>query len=192
MIRFYPGETFREFYVDYPLKNRYAVSDRGRLLSFKEKFEDGRILKGGDSDGYRTFRYIMRVKGKVASKTLFMYRLIAEAFLPKSSDEQCHVLHLDHTRNNDTLNNLRWATYSEMQEHRKTSPHVIRSKQLLLEHNIKSDGHKLTVTKVIYLKKLLQDPNRKTRLKMLAKQFGISEMQVSRIKNGENWSHIKV
>ena len=27
---------------------------------------------------------------------------------------------------------------------------------------------------------------------MLAKQFGISEMQVSRIKSGENWSHIKV
>jgi DNA-binding Xre family transcriptional regulator len=29
-------------------------------------------------------------------------------------------------------------------------------------------------------------------MKMLAKQFGISEMQVSRIKRGENWGHIKV
>lgn len=192
MIRFYPGETFREFQVDYPLKFRYAVSDRGRFLSFTEKFHDGRILKGGNIDGYRTFRYIMRVDGKVTSKTLFLYRIIAEAFLPKTSDDQLQVLHLDHTRNNDTVNNLRWATYAEMQEHHKTSPHVIRSKQKLLEHNIKSDGRKLTVTKVIYLKKLLQDPNRKTRLKMLAKQFGVSEMQVSRIKNGENWSHIKV
>jgi hypothetical protein len=27
---------------------------------------------------------------------------------------------------------------------------------------------------------------------MIAKQFGVSEMQISRIKSGENWSHIKV
>ena len=32
--------------------------------------------------------------------------------------------------------------------------------------------------------------NRKTRLKMIAKQFGISEMQVHRIKTGENWSYV--
>jgi DNA-binding Xre family transcriptional regulator len=44
----------------------------------------------------------------------------------------------------------------------------------------------------MHLKKLISDPNRKTRLKMLAKQFGISEMQVSRIKSGENWGHIKI
>jgi hypothetical protein len=36
------------------------------------------------------------------------------------------------------------------------------------------------------------DPNRKTRLKLIAKQFGISEMQLYRIKSGENWGHIKV
>jgi uncharacterized protein YjcR len=45
---------------------------------------------------------------------------------------------------------------------------------------------------VIHIKKLLAKPNRTTRLKMIAKQFGVSEMQISRIKSGENWSHIKV
>jgi hypothetical protein len=29
-------------------------------------------------------------------------------------------------------------------------------------------------------------------LKMLAKQFGISEMQLYRIKSGENWGHVKI
>ena len=79
-----------------------------------------------------------------------------------------------------------------MQAHIKKSPHVINSKKKLIEHNLKADGRKLTSTKVIHLKKLLNDPNRKTRIKMLAKQFGISEMQVHRIKSGENWSHIVV
>jgi hypothetical protein len=77
-------------------------------------------------------------------------------------------------------------------EHSKNSPHVKKAFEKLIQHNIKSDGRKLTVTKVIHIKKLLAKPNRTTRLKMIAKQFGVSEMQISRIKSGENWSHIKV
>jgi hypothetical protein len=192
MIRFYPDERFREIEVDYKLKFRYAVSDRGRLISFTEKFEDGNLLKGGDSRGYKTFRYAMFVNGKRTSKVFFIHKLVAEFFLPKKSDEHKHVLHIDHKLNNDNVSNLKWATYKEMQEHRRTNPSVIKAKKNLIEHNLKSDGRKLTITKVIHLKKLLEDPNRRTRLKMLAKQFGISEMQVSRIKSGENWSQIKL
>ena len=42
------------------------------------------------------------------------------------------------------------------------------------------------------LKKKLLDPNRRTRLKVLAKQFGVSEMQLHRIKTGENWGDLQV
>ena len=191
MIRFYPNETFREIEIDYPLKFRYAISDRARLISFTEKVEDGNLLKGRESNGYKTFRYGMRINGKITSKVYYIHKLVAEFFLPKTSEDQIYVLHLDHKRDNNALKNLKWATYDEVLAHRKKSPHVIRAKRNLLEHNLKSDGAKLTVTNVIHLKKLLQDPKRKTRLKMLAKQFGISEMQISRIKSGENWSHIK-
>lgn len=45
---------------------------------------------------------------------------------------------------------------------------------------------------MIRLKKRILDPNRKTRLRLIAKEFGISEMQLNRIKRGENWGHIKV
>jgi hypothetical protein len=68
----------------------------------------------------------------------------------------------------------------------------LRPKKKLIEYNIKADGPKLTETKVMRLKKILLDPNRKTRMKILAKQFGVSEMQLYRIKSGENWGHIKV
>ena len=33
--------------------------------------------------------------------------------------------------------------------------------------------------------------SRKTRLKIIAKRFGVSEMQLHRIKTGENWGHVK-
>ena len=79
-----------------------------------------------------------------------------------------------------------------MLEHSKTSPYVIEAKKKLIEHRIKSNGTKLIETQVIWLKKKLLDPNRKTRLKIFAKKFGVSEMTLHRIKSGENWGHIKV
>ena len=192
MIRFYGNEVFREIEVNDVMKYRYAVSNRGRLVSFSDTIENGNLLKGSMSDGYKTFCYTKTVNGKRIYNTIFLYKLIAEFFIPKTSEDQKHVLHLDYVRDNDLVANLKWATYEEMQAHIKKSPHVINSKKKLIEHNLKADGRKLTSTKVIHLKKLLNDPNRKTRIKMLAKQFGISEMQVHRIKSGENWSHIKV
>jgi hypothetical protein len=192
MIRIYADEIFREIETDVPLRFRYAVSSKGRLIRFTENFNDGDLLKGSISDGYKTFRYRKNIDGKITVKILFVYKLVAEFFIPKTSEEQRHVLHLDYVRDNDSVKNLRWATYQEMQEHIKKSPRVIESKKNLIEHNLKSDGRKLTITKVIRLKKILSKPNQNTRIKILAKQFGISEMQVNRIKRGENWSHIKV
>ena len=192
MIRFYPNEEFREIETDFPLKFRYAVSNRARLISFSENFNDGNLLKGSYSDGYKTFRYGRTINGKRTYKTILIYKLVAQFFISKESEEQKHVLHLDYVRDNDSLKNLKWATHEEWKMHCKKSPHVINSLRNLTEHNIKADGRKLTSTKVMHLKKLLNNPNNKTRIKMIAKQFGISEMQVSRIKSGENWGHIKV
>lgn len=42
------------------------------------------------------------------------------------------------------------------------------------------------------IKKMLARPEQKTRLKMIAKQFGVSEMQIRRIASGENWGHVKI
>ena len=42
------------------------------------------------------------------------------------------------------------------------------------------------------IKKKIFDPNRRTRMRLIAKQFGISEMQLYRIKSGENWGSVKI
>lgn len=192
MIRIYPNEEFREIRFDVCPKLRYAVSNKGRLLSFVDKIEEGRLLKGAVSDGYKVLRYKVKLDEETVNRYYFLSKVIAELFIPKTSEDQKYVLHLDYVRDNDDIKNLQWATYEEMLAHGKRSPHVIKAKRNLLEHNIKSDGRKLTVTKVMLIKKMLLNPNRKTRLKMIAKQFGISETHVRRIESGENWGHIKV
>ena len=192
MFRVYPSEIFREVEIGYTLKFKYAVSNRGRFASFSDKIENGRLLKGGNADGYKIFRFRVTIDGKITDKHLFIYKLVAQSFIPKTSEDQKYVLHLDYVRDNDNIANLKWATRPEMIAHSNKSPNVILQRKKLLEHNIKSDGRKLTVTRVMHLKKLLQDPNRKTRIKMLAKQFGISEVQVRNIEKGNHWGHVKV
>jgi hypothetical protein len=196
MLRFYPKEIFKEIFLEDKLQLRYAISNYGRFVSFTDKIEDGRFVKGTKQDGYRIWRYTTRDENnKLRYKYRFFYKLVAEYFISKATEEQIYVLHLNRDRANDYVENLQWATKSEMLEHSKKSPYVIeaRKKQLAeFKEKRKQQGNKLTATQVMLLKKKLLDPNRKTRLKLLAKQYGVTEMTLQRIKTGENWGHIKV
>ena len=194
MLHFYPAETFEEISLQDKLQLRYAISNYGRLVSFTNTVEEGRFIKGTLQDGYRVWRYKTRDSdNKIRNKHLFLCKLVAKYFIPKTSDDQVYVLHLDRNRANDYVKNLRWATKAEMIEHSKRSPYVIaaKKKQLQLLRD-RRDGSKLNSTKVMFLKKKLLDPNRKTRIKTLAKRFGVTPMTLYRIKSGENWGHIKV
>ncbi|KVV15288.1 NUMOD4 domain-containing protein [Flavobacterium sp. TAB 87] len=192
-IRVYPNEEFREIKLEGTFRHRYAVSNKGRMLSFNDKMLEGRLLKGTYIDGYRFFRY-KRVddEGKITNFSHFICKLIAEVFIPKTAVHQTKLLHLDYVRDNDDIRNLRWATHEEMLEHSYNSPNNKRALAELQANNKLANGRKLTVTKVMYIKKLLARPDNKTRLKMIAKQFGVSEMQIRRIVSGENWGHITV
>jgi len=196
MLQFYPAETFKEIYLEDKLQLRYAISNYGRFVSFTDKINEGRFVKGGKQDGYRIWRYKVRGENnKYRYKYLFLYKLVAEYFIPKTSDDQVYVLHLNYNRADDYVKNLKWATRAEMLAHGKKSPYVIaaRKKQLAdLKEKRKQKGNKLTATQVMLLKKRLLDPNRKTRLKIIARQYGVTEMTLQRIKTGENWGHIKI
>lgn len=189
MIRIYPGEQFTQLQIEKPLTYKYAVSNHGRLISYTNEFEDGREIKPAKIGGYPSFTVRWRDENKkMKYKTIYLYRVIADAFLPRTSEEQTFVIHLDYKKDNDHHTNLKWVTRDEMLAHAHKSPMNLTRKERMSGPTMS----KLTTTQVIRLKKRLADPNRKTRVKMLAKEFGISEMQVYRIKSGENWGHIKV
>ena len=98
-----------------------------------------------------------------------------------------YVIHKDFDKKNNKVENLMYVDRKELTEHNKKNPAVIAAKKKALKNPKYS---KLTAGRVKLIKQKIFDPNRKTRMRMIAKQFGISEMQLYRIKSGENWGHV--
>lgn len=192
MINFYPNEKWKEVEFKNRSGLRYAISNFGRLVSFSESIKEGRLLKCAQVKGYKVFRNFEDVNGKRVSRSFFVHKLVAEHFLfSQKSKERTYVIHLDFVKDNNQQDNLQWATKEEMELHQSNNPKVINDRKRLQEFN-KMYTYKLTEAKVKILKRKLLDPNRKTRIKMLARQFGVSEMQLHRIRTGENWGHVKI
>lgn len=192
MIKFFYNEKWKEFSLGYNSQKRYAISTYGRLMSFMDDMKkDGEILKGSSTSGYRSFRYRISANKKVINRNLLLHRLVAEQFLPKENEEEIFVIHLDFDKTNNRLDNLRWATKQQSEVHNQKNPAVIQSISNMVEDIRQGKRNKLNPSKVLFIRNKLDDPKRKTRMKMLAKQFDVSEMQLYRIKRRENWGHLK-
>lgn len=188
MLDSYFNEEWKE--VDFgrkKVKFRYFVSNYGKVRSQTIKIKDPHYLKECLTNGYPVFS--ITISGKLT--TIYLHKMVAELFLEKESEDLTYVIHLDYNIKNNYVKNLKWVTISEMAKHGARSPSSVAARERL-KLNPRFQGHKLNSTQVMLIKKKLFDPNRKTRMKMIAKQFGISEMQLYRIKTGENWGHVKV
>lgn len=128
------------------------------------------------------------LKDRTINYHSLIHRLVAEYFLPRPKPEQTIVAHLDHNKLNNKASNLKWMTPEENYDHQKRSPYVIADKKQRQERQqTNSNRAKLTVTKVMLLKKLL---NEGKPIRQLVKLFKVSDMQIIRIRRGENWSNI--
>ncbi len=118
-----------------------------------------------------------------------VHRLVADYFLKKPTTKQTIVAHLDHNKLNNRAHNLKWMTPEENYEHQQSSPYVIKERQeRRLKPKENSRATKLTVTKVMLMKKLL---NQGKPMKALVKLFKVTETQIIRIRRGENWADIE-
>ncbi|MDB4103936.1 NUMOD4 motif-containing HNH endonuclease [Salibacteraceae bacterium] len=196
MIKSYWDEEWKEIDLgEDKLRYNYAVSNYGRIVSYSDSLEKGRLLKGSLVDGYPVFRYKQFYKSengtRIKNKQIFIHKLVADSFRKRENDDQQFVIHLDYNKLNNNIDNLKWTSKREMELHQQTNPNVLLARKKRKETK-PYKGHKLNATQVKRLKKKIFDPKRKTRLKILAKQFGISEMQLYRIKSGENWAHVTI
>lgn len=117
-----------------------------------------------------------------------VHRLVAEYFLEKPSEEHILVAHLNFDKKDNHVSNLAWMTRAENVEHQKLSPYVILAKRAAFNQRFEErKNFKLTTSKVMLIKKKL---NKGYTQKSLAKKYNVSEMQISRIKRGENWAGI--
>ena len=165
---------------------KYAVSSHGRLASYDKNIDERFVLKLHKNGGFPMST--IHVNGK--SKALFVHKALGETFLKKPSQKHNFVLHLDYKKDNNDLSNLKWATKEEQVEHSKKSPYVLAA----AAHKVYSGAtaRKLDEKKVIQLKKEIWNPKRKQTLKQIAAKYGIAEMNLYRIKNGELWFHVHV
>jgi len=163
----------------------YMISNHGRFgVSVNGKIE---IRQFKPTAG--NYRYNTRQKGK--NKAIFLYKEVAKNFLKKPSSKHKFIIHKDHNYLNDHVDNLSWATHEEHRAHTAQSPRSILSRQ---KKAITKSTHSKVLTEkdVVALKKMIWDPKRKLSFSKLAEKFGVSEMQIYRIKSGEFWYHIKV
>lgn len=170
---------------------RYEVSNYGRLRSFQvlsaarqgqeATNSTSKLIKGSVIQGYRSLN--IRSDGKTLNR--YVHKLVAEQFIHRERPDQTFVIHLDHDKQNNHFQNLRWVTKNEMIEHNRQNPYL-KNRNLPRQ----TRNYKLTESKVKIIKKLLL--NDKNRLKMIAKQFGITHTQLNRIRSGENWKHVTI
>lgn len=162
---------------------KYAISNYGRLVKFKEKITDGSLLKCSLQEGYP----IWRTKKNGKYYHVLIHRLVAKHFLPKPQRGETIIIHSNYKKADNHYYNLQWSTPEEAYAHQQGSPAVKRIKKQRREHPQQFNS-KITEKDVRKIRSLLAQ--NKT-LKEIALNFKISDMQVHRIKTGENWSLIK-
>lgn len=163
----------------------YMISNHGRF----GVLIDGKVEARHFKPTAGNYRYNTRQRGK--NKAIFLYKEVATAFIKKPGSKHKFVIHKDHNYLNDHVDNLKWATHEEHRAHTTFSPKSVRARE---KKAITTSTHAkvLTEKSATALKKMIWDPKRKLSYKALAEKFGVSEMQIYRIKTGEFWYHIKV
>ncbi len=179
------NDSWKEYEAEGLIEKRsFLVSKEGLVKKLYTGQDKSKVLEGAINNGYRAI-WVTKADGKRTAK--YVHKMIAETFLPNDNNKQ-FVIHLDHNKLNNQIENLQWADLEEWKIHNQ---HLFR----MMKGRSRLDSipnSKLTEAQVVRLKKKLLDPNRKTKIAALAKQFNISQGQVYRIMRGENWSHIEV
>ena len=161
-------------------EDRYFISNYGRIKSFVYDKINGKFMHYSQIKGFYTIN--MRLYG--VQKTYLVHKLTAQAFVLKTSSECTHVIHLDWNPKNNYFKNLEWVT-------REVS--YLRVSNYLREKNRNNPIKLITYSKlkaedVKHIKSML---SRGVRQNLIAKMFCISEMQITRIKRGENWGDVQ-
>jgi len=159
---------------------RYQISNYGRIRAIHKITGKEKLLKGSHSKRGHHRLNIKMESGKGAG--VYVHRIVAESFISQPSEAHEYVIHLDHDKKNNKYTNLRWSTQEEVNQHAKNSPLYNQAREKQREH------YKLNEAKVKMIKRMLK--RKKVKMKIIAKQFGISHTQLNRIKNGENWADV--
>lgn len=181
-IKFHAGEKWQTLSLKRGVNgHRYAVSNRGRIVSYVNKIQEGQALKTRLTENYPS----VTLQTRGVKQNHYVHRLVAQHFIKRKSSAHKYVIHSDFNKENNKASNLKWVNKNEMYRHQQKSPAVIKAKKVRREQ-----GYKLRPKQVKEIKKALANKKNPPTLKSLAKKYRVSDMQIHRIKIGENWGHL--
>ncbi|WP_258103117.1 HNH endonuclease [Marinoscillum sp. MHG1-6] len=175
------NEVWKE-YIREDLRSKFMISNLGRVLSYPSNNPENPILLSGYKNmGY----YAIPTKKKDGKNTLiYVHKLVAELFVP-NPDNYKKLVFKDRKRENCRADNLQWMSKEEFAD-------VMRERKSVYYYKPDHKPNtKLTPAKVALLKKMINDPNRKTRYKIIAKRFGINIGTLFSIKRGDSWKEVE-
>tara|TARA_R100000935_G_scaffold55682_2_gene85965 strand:+ start:59988 stop:60533 length:546 start_codon:yes stop_codon:yes gene_type:complete len=180
MIRNLRNESWKRIEFDEKIADneQFKISNYGRIINCKGEKEF--LVNKVFTNGYQTLSLKQKKNGKSTSR--YVHKLVAQHFLEKN--DGVFVIHLNYDKKDNHLENLKWATKREKELHQFSHPDW----EEIVKRRSKKIG-KLNEGKVKIIKRQLK--NNRTRIKMIAKRFGVSDMQIHRIKTGENWGSVK-
>lgn len=131
-------------------------------------------------------------KKRVINLGILKHKAVAELFLdaPENEDQK-FIIHKDFDKENNKVENLAWASQEELNDRYQKHPKNILfsfRKQFMEERPVVGSS-KLSENEVLTIKKRLKKGDS---LRKLAQRFKVSDMQIHRIKTGENWGHVKL
>ena len=157
-------------------QTNYYLNEKGEIYS-NYSGELRKLATTINNKGYECITIYIDQK-KTTKK---LHRLLLETFKP-TEDKSLQTNHIDGVKTNNHIDNLEWVTASRNLEH---------SYELNLREPRKGEkncGAKLTEIQVKELKGLYLTG--KYKQKELAEIFLISDSQVSRIVNNNQWKHL--
>ena len=92
----------------------YLVNERGEVKSFKRDRVNGILMKTYLNK--RGYQVVKLTDNKGISKTVFVHRLVAQAFIDNPHNKK-EVNHIDECKANNHVTNLEWVTAKENSNH---------------------------------------------------------------------------
>ena len=180
IVNYWNEKWERSDFPEFDNQIHYEISNYGRIKSFQNT-QEGVLIQGSLIQGYQS----LNVRFQNKSVNHYLHKLVAKHFCPQNNPKDTFVIHLDYNKLDNRADNLQWADRSKVTEHNKNNPSVVN--RLI---PLRTKNYKLTEGKVMLIKQMLKSD--KSRLKMIAKQFGITHTQLNRIRSGENWKQVKL
>lgn len=161
---------------EYP---NFEISNKGNLRNANTKKVYKQCV---NKQGY--CQVCVSLGSRDKKKVFRIHKAVAETFIPNPENKPVPN-HKDGNKLNNDVSNLNWATYSE------NTKHAFDNGFIPLFFGEENSFSKLTEEDIRYIRNTYIPKDREFGCRALAKKFGVSHQNISRIVNNKIWNGVK-